>query len=573
MLAAADLDSDGWIDLAAASSSTSVLAILRGSASGFALAGTRATGASPRGVAVGDVNQDGRLDVAAANHSGDSVTLLLGRVGSALPDRWGELPSGTGARAIAAGDFDHDGRLDLAVGGQSAARLSVHDNATFTIRGGFSFRSQPIAAFGESLAAGDVNENGRIDLLGNGALLLDGTTRVSLAVPVNHQPLGTLLVDYTRDGHQDAVLSLVEFGATGNFVSSHVVLYAGDGRGGFSPPVDLSEVDCCVRQLRSGDVDRDGDADIVFLSSSALHVLRSTGAGTVNSTFDLDGFASWFELADLNRDGSLDMLVAHSDRLTAFDGDGAGGFLPRTAGRTEIYQFALGDLNHDGRLDLVTEHSTLSGFAISVMLGESDGTFGAALEYPVVPSFDPITGATLGDFTGDGHLDAFSWSGSLLTGRGDGSFGAPAAFALERSGILALDWNRDGLVDLVSGGRAVLNERRDVNRRPVRRCWSRSDVHLPGAPRRDSLCGRIPRPRPAPAHLRLEGRVRHARAGRRGRSVRLLRPAQPGHACLHLDRARRPRRSGHRHGQHHHPSGAGDRHSRGCERQYNRRGG
>jgi hypothetical protein len=467
VLMAADLDSDGWLDLAAASSSTGALAILRGSASGFVLAGTRATGASPRGVAIGDLNSDGRLDVATANYSVHSVTLLLGRASGVLPDRWGDLPSAPGARAIALGDFDHDGRPDLATGGQSASRLWIHDNSTVVVRGGLSFHREPIAVFGESLAAGDVNENGRTDLAGNGAVLLDGATRVVLPVPANHYVFGSLLVDYTRDGHQDAVLSLVALDDVGRLVSNTVALYAGDGRGRFAPPVALSSGRTWVRELRAGDIDRDGHPDIVFASDATLHVLRSTGTGAVMSTYPLNGMATWFELADLDRDGSLDILVAADERLIAFDGDGTGGFAPRIVVHRTVYQFALGDLDHDGWLDLATDEPAFTGNAIGVMLGLPDGTFGAAVEYPIDTHFDPLTGVTLGDFTGDGHLDAVSWGGTLLTGHGDGSFGGPEAFAFESRGIFALDWNRDGLLDLVAGGQALVNERRNVNRPPV----------------------------------------------------------------------------------------------------------
>ncbi len=467
VLTAADLDLDGWIDLAAVSSANSVLAILRGTASGFVLAGTRATGASPRGVAIGDLNLDGRLDVATANYQGHAITVLLGRATGVLPDRWGDLPSATGARAIVLGDFDHDGRPDLATGGQSASRLWVHENSTFVVGGGFSFRRTAIQAFGESLAAGDVNENGRTDLAGNGAVLLDGATRVTLPVPANHRVFGNVLVDYTRDGHQDAVVSLVQFDDLGRVVSTSIVLYAGDGRGRFAAPIELASGQAWARELRAGDVDRDGDPDVVFVDDSALHVLRSTGTGTVRTTYALDGFPNWLELADLDRDGSLDILVAAGERLIAFDGDGTGGFAPRIVADHTVYQFALGDLNHDGWLDLATDEPTFTGNAIGVKLGLPEGTFGATVEYPIDPQFDPLTGVTLGDFTGDGHLDAVSWTGTLLTGHGDGSFGGPAAFAFESRGILALDWNRDGLLDLVAGGQALLNERRNVNRPPV----------------------------------------------------------------------------------------------------------
>jgi hypothetical protein len=279
---------------------------------------------------------------------------------------------------------------------------------------------------------------------------------------------GGLLVDYTRDGHQDAVLSVVEFDNRGIVVASHIALYAGDGRGRFAVAVELARVaGDWVRELRAGDVDGDGDLDIVFLGSGSVHVLRPTGSGMVTATYAVDGFANWFELADMNRDWALDMLIAHGDVVTAFDGNGRGGFAARVVVQRPVYQFALGDLNHDGWLDLATNDSTLYGYAITTMPGEPGGTFGAAVEYPIAPRFDAITGVTLGDFTHDGHLDAFAWSGTLLAGNGDGSFGGPAAFSVHRRGLIALDWNRDGLLDLVGGGQAIVNERRDVNRAPV----------------------------------------------------------------------------------------------------------
>lgn len=487
VLTAADLNADGWLDIAAASSSTNAVAFVRGSASGFSVAGTRATGASPRGIAAGDLNSDGRLDVVTGNYSGQSATVLLGRTGSVLPDVWGDVPSAGGARAIALGDFDHDGRLDIAAGGQSASRLWIHENSTFLVAGGFSFEAESVAAFGESMTAGDVNENGRVDLFGNNAVLLDGVTKVALPVPANHYVFGNLLVDFTRDGHLDAVLSLVELNSFGQFLSSHIALYPGDGRGHFGAPMTLSSGDRGVKQLRAGDFDRDGDDDVAFVSEIALHVLRSGAPGTTHSTYSLEGFASWLEIADLNRDGTLDVLVVHDERLTAFDGDGRGGFSRRPAGNgRQVSQFALGDLDHDGRLDLAAEYGGNFGPVVGVMLGRSDGTFAPAVEYPAESHFDPNTGIALGDLTGDGHLDAFTWSGSLLAGNGEGGLGAPAAFAVDTLGIFTLDWNRDGLADLVMGGQALVNQHRVVNRRPVADAGDDETVSY-----RDHLAGRV----------------------------------------------------------------------------------
>jgi hypothetical protein len=74
----------------------------------------------------------------------------------------------------------------------------------------------------------------------------------------------------------------------------------------------------------------------------------------------------------------------------------------------------------------------------------------------------------------------------LLAGNGEGGLGAPAAFAVDTLGIFTLDWNRDGLADLVMGGQALVNQHRDVNRRPVADAGDDETVSY-----RDHLSGRV----------------------------------------------------------------------------------
>ena len=65
--AAADLNGDGWLDIAAASTANARMVIYLGGPTGLTRSATYTTGASPRGLAIADVNGDGWLDVTTAD--------------------------------------------------------------------------------------------------------------------------------------------------------------------------------------------------------------------------------------------------------------------------------------------------------------------------------------------------------------------------------------------------------------------------------------------------------------------------------------------------------------------------
>jgi len=110
-----------------------------------------------------------------------------------------------------------------------------------------------------------------------------------------------------------------------------------------------------------------------------------------------------------------------------------------------------GDFNNDGQLDLAIAGPS---DAISIMLGNGDGTFQPPVTY-AVGSYPG--GIVAGDFTGDGHLDlAFSDGAGIqvLLGDGDGTFQPAETVAAGIGGALvAGDFNRDGRLDLAVANR------------------------------------------------------------------------------------------------------------------------
>ncbi|MEZ6184914.1 MAG: VCBS repeat-containing protein [Planctomycetota bacterium] len=260
--------------------------------------------------------------------------------------------------------------------------------------------------------------------------------------------------DLDRNGTLDLVLAV-------DGPQDTVQAYAGNGAGGFAAGASTAFPGGTIRALALGDLDRDGDVDVVVAQNGTLSVLLNQGASFARTDFaTTSAVFQDVALTDYDGDGDLDLVASDSGnaQLLGRRNDGAGGFattntlaLPGAPGR-----LALLDVDRDGLLDAATVAGS------DLRLARGDGTFFAAsvlVEAGVPAALDLAAGDLDRDcyddlivaYTGDVfRVYASQAPGSAtlaLTGGDRASPGGGAATGLQ---ALALtDANGDGDLDLI----------------------------------------------------------------------------------------------------------------------------
>jgi len=373
---------------------------------------------NPTDVETADLNGDGQADTIAS--AGTAITILS----------TAHVNVDIAPQDVAMVDMNGDGRLDLV----SANR-------------GYTDENDPMNPINVGTSATVLLANGDGGFASAGRFVLYGS----------QYPATVKLTtgDVNEDGHEDVI---------GLIYKSRIQVLTGHGDGTLGAAVSLpwqdfgdDPIDLVVRDLNG---DRHLDLATLDQADESVTVIDGVGDGTfVNPRhYPLPGSAIRrgrdLDVGDVDNDGDLDLVIAQSDTVVGLavllnDGNGAftEGAVPRTtAARTSV---TIGDLNSDGLNDLVT--GAVAATSIRVALGQPDGAIGPWQE--VTTTFASPLAVTVGDANGDRIPDILAAASDLyvLYGRGDGAF-SPGAARQNKLPIKTMavgDLNGDGRLDVV----------------------------------------------------------------------------------------------------------------------------
>jgi methionine-rich copper-binding protein CopC len=345
--------------------------------------------------------------------------------------------------------------------------------SSFTTDAGRFSTPELLVAEGFNSAIGDVNGDGRADLVANLRVPSEGFFVHGLFVRLQ-QPDGSLgalvdvgwrsgsssclgaqpvIGDLNGDGRQDVVVSDGTCGV-------QVFIQGTDGRLVVGPRL------AATGRVRIADFDGDGRKDLLGMSDAqALQYWRQDSSGNLVrqpdlSTSSADRLASDFEIADLNSDGRVDLVFCvnigfgTTNRELLILQQSATGTLSITDRRSMLVdRLTVGDANGDGRVDVLV--------AIGSTLGLLPQTAGGSLgAMQVTALYHTPDALILHDIDSDGRADVLASYSSgfglgVLLGRGGGLWQSEDVYrsTLGAASLVSIgDLNGDGWLDFLVDG-------------------------------------------------------------------------------------------------------------------------
>ncbi|MBC8873188.1 MAG: VCBS repeat-containing protein, partial [Planctomycetes bacterium] len=291
--------------------------------------------------------------------------------------------------------------------------------------------------------------------------------------PTGYQSQWSAAADFDGDGDLD--LAVANRGG-------NVSVLLNDGTGRFTQPNSNDAVGTTPSALALGDVDLDGDTDIVTVNEDSANISVLFNLGDIDDDDDVDfggrinypagNYPYLIGLGDLDGDGDLDLVTGNAggqNKMTVLINrrveDGSFSFASGVHfGIGVDARFGtLADVDNDADLDAIIAGA--GSHSVAVMLNNGSASFSAPVTSPYgvygVGSGSHPVYVTAGDLDGDGDVDLAvptQYSGvTLFSNDGAGGFSdvgtVPPASSLTFTTIADVDGDGDqDLIIPVSGG-------------------------------------------------------------------------------------------------------------------------
>ena len=339
--------------------------------------------------------------------------------------------------------------------------LSTSTAAQFT----FVNSGQSLSAFNaRDVALGDVDADGDLDAAvttgsptePNQIWLNDGNGNFSLGSTIGGFDFagdGLKLADMNGDNSLDCIIS----GPSGWRILFN------DGIGTFTDSGQLvNALGGCCRDVAVGDLDGDGDNDLVDYANLGLgqiYINNGTGTMTAAGMFADGGDALALDTGDMDGDGDTDIVTFSSQGSKIHFNDGSGNFTtsvcPHSATCASVHNGQaygdIGDIDGDGDIDIM-ELFRFAGIN-RVWINDGSGSFTAGAGNGTPSS----RRGTVDDIDGDGNADTIRVTANFLRIRRSNGDGTLTVMADLQPGVNAVavqigDLDGDGDGDLFVAG-------------------------------------------------------------------------------------------------------------------------
>ncbi|MEZ4648084.1 MAG: FG-GAP-like repeat-containing protein [Candidatus Eisenbacteria bacterium] len=339
-----------------------------------------------------------------------------------------EYPGGEDCIAIDAVDTSGDSGPEIFVLSRNSLELSVYptENGEVSVPPAY-----PLGSFDHWMDAGDVDGDGDLEIAtaygyaGSGGVRILRNVGNGTFLPAESYPSEAAMAVKLRDLDGNGTLDLL-WADHPTAPDYDFVVRLNQGEGTFGPATVWTVGTCGNGDVDAFDMDGDGDLD-VFLTdylgcaggvpSNYVWIRRNNGNGTFQAPYHYETLTGpeIVRGGDIDEDGNMDLLFSESNWIGLALGDGAGGFGPYVLHEVDWgpKHFVVDDLDGDGHLDVISANMTTEQQSVCVLYGNGDGTFAPWISMPAAysPQLQGVHTVRVGDVDGDGAKDILALNG------------------------------------------------------------------------------------------------------------------------------------------------------------------